>query len=140
MQIRTVHKAGFCYNDRTIVKNSQLINEFRVLNEVFMLILALVSGVLLVAVLFYELTPPELMRLERIDLTIAYVFLAEFSVRFFVSRNKYSFLRKSWWEILAAIPITNNLTQALRLLRLLRIGRLLLHIGLIRKTKRLGDT
>ena len=71
--------------------------------------------------------------IDQLDLAIACVFLAEFIVRLLVSENMSEFLKRSWWEVLAAIPITNELTQTLRLLRILRVGRLLLHIGVIRR-------
>ena len=128
-----MYKRAVWYNQNTIVKNSPFIHEFHVLIEVFMLLLALLSGVLLLIVLFGDVSPALLSRIDNIDITIAVIFLFEFFVRLICANNKLSFIKTSWWELLAAIPVTNDLTQALRLLRLLRIGRLLLHLKLIKE-------
>jgi voltage-gated potassium channel len=117
------------------MKNSSFINEFHVLIEVFMIVLALFSGALLLVVLFAPVTSLQLARIEQIDITISFIFLTEFIIRFVTARSKRDFLRKSWWELLAAIPVSNEITEALRLLRLLRIGRLLLHIEFIREKR-----
>ncbi len=117
------------------MKNLSFINEFHVLIEVFMIVLALFSGALLLVVLFAPVTSLQLARIEQVDITIAFIFLTEFIIRFVTARSKRDFLRKSWWELLAAIPVSNEITEALRLLRLLRIGRLLLHIEFIREKR-----
>jgi voltage-gated potassium channel len=62
--------------------------------------------------------------------TIAFIFLAEFAIKFFLADSKGKFFKSNWWYLLASIPITTPATQALRLLRLLRLVRLLrLNVG-----------
>ncbi len=102
-----------------------------------MLSLAVISGILLLVVIFVPVSVSVLTLIDRIDIIIACTFLVEFIVRFLFAEKKFYFFQTSWWELLAAIPVTNELTQALRLLRFLRIGRLLLHLELINKKRSL---
>jgi voltage-gated potassium channel len=96
-----------------------------ILDDVFMSILALASA----GMLIYENTaspgPTLIVWLDRIDITIALIFLSEFFIKFFSTPQKAKFFKTHWFELLASIPITTSATQALRLLRLLRLIRLL---------------
>jgi voltage-gated potassium channel len=96
-----------------------------ILDDVLMIALALLSAGLLALEFSTPLTSSQLLLLDRIDLGIALVFLAEFVINFSFARNKAQFFKTHWWELLASIPITTPQTQALRLLRLLRLVRLL---------------
>jgi hypothetical protein len=60
-----------------------------------MIVLALFSGALLLVVLFAPVTSLQLARIEQIDITIAFIFLTEFIIRFVTARSKRDFLRKS---------------------------------------------
>jgi voltage-gated potassium channel len=96
--------------------------------EIFVLVLALFSIGLLLIDLTAELAPHQQRILERVDLVIACLFLADFLWRLYRAEDRWRFFRKSWWELLASIPMTLETTRALRsmqLLRLLRIVRLL---------------
>lgn len=96
--------------------------------EIFILVLALFSIGLLLIDLTAELAPHQQRILERVDLVIACLFLGDFLWRLYRADDRLRFLRRSWWELLAAIPMTLETTRALRsvqLLRILRIVRLL---------------
>lgn len=76
--------------------------------------------------------------IERIDLAIALIFLSEFCVRLYRSPSRGAFLRRSGWEILAAIPITTEATRALRSIRLVRVVRLIRLLRLFRFAARMN--
>jgi hypothetical protein len=80
-------------------------------------VLSLVSVGLLVFEAVAELRPHQAMLLERVDLVIAFIFLGDFTWRFYRAENRRRFFVTSWWELLAAIPLTNETTRALRGIR-----------------------
>jgi voltage-gated potassium channel len=93
-------------------------------NEILIVLLALASVLLLVLEVVSDLKPHQRWLVERVDLAIAVIFLVEWLWRLKNAERKSAFLRSSWWELLAAIPITSDVTRALRGLRLLRILRI----------------
>jgi voltage-gated potassium channel len=94
-------------------------------NELIVVALALLSVGLLVFDAVAELQPHQQQIIERVDVGIAVIFLIDFFWRLRAAENRKAFLRSSWWELLAAIPITTDMTRALRGLRLLRLLRVL---------------
>lgn len=105
--------------------------------EMFVVVLALISVALLVIEIAAELAPEDLRFLQAVDVTIALVFLAEWLLRLWRAPDRKAFAKKWWWELLASIPITNDLAQALRGLRLLRLVRALRILRMIRFAVRL---
>lgn len=105
--------------------------------EFIVLALALLSIVLLVVDVTAELEPHQHWILERVDLAIALVFLADFLWRWRKADDRRKFLRRSWWELFAAVPITHEVTQALRGLRLLRLLQIVRLLRVIRFAVRL---
>jgi voltage-gated potassium channel len=105
-------------------------------NEVFIVLLALASCALLIFELVSDLSHEQMAWVERIDLGIALVFLSEFTIRLAKAGDRRAFLRHCWWELLAAIPITNHAAQALRGLRLVRAVRIVRLLRLVRLTAR----
>ena len=105
--------------------------------EFFVLLLALVSVGLLLFELVAELAPHQRAILERVDLVIAFVFLGDFLWRWRQAENRKRFFVTSWWELLAAIPLTHEITQTLRGLRLLRLVRLVRLLRVIRFVTRM---
>lgn len=95
-------------------------------NELILVALALVSvGLLIYETAAASLQPHQQDVLEWLDFGIALVFLVEFFYRLARAEEKLVFLKSSWWELLAAIPVTNSTTRALRGLRILRLFRVL---------------
>jgi voltage-gated potassium channel len=97
-------------------------------DEVLIVVLSLVSVGLLVLEVAGDTSSAQGRLLERIDVGIALVFLAELLIAFYRAADRRAFLRKRWWEIFACIPLSSELTRAARglmLLRLVRIMRLL---------------
>lgn len=108
-------------------------------NEIFMVSLALLSGYLLFFEMTRAVTPEQISLIDKTDLVIALIFMLEFFVAFVLAKNKKHFWRTRWWELLASIPITTPETQALRLLRLVRVLRVLrvgTHIAIVKNNKR----
>ena len=97
-----------------------------------MIALALVSVGLLFFEVLAEHTPAQTRSLELADLTIAFIFLGEFSFRLWRAPHRALFLRGHWWELLASIPFTSETTQILRAFNLLRLFRLMRLLRLIR--------
>jgi voltage-gated potassium channel len=106
--------------------------------ELFIVLLAAVSSALLLFEILSDVTAEQRIWIGRLDLAIALIFLAEFVIRLIRSSNRRAFLRHSGWEILAAIPITSETTQALRSIRLLRIIRLVRLLRLVRLAARVN--
>lgn len=105
-------------------------------DDIVMMILALVSGYLLALEFTANLTETQMTSLMFADTAIALVFLSEFIIKFSRAEQKLSFLKSHWWYLLASIPITTPITQALRLIRLLSLIRL---VRLIRLSVGISD-
>lgn len=108
-----------------------------IVDDVAMVFLSLIS----VFLLFFEVlsahSPQQMRALDTADVVIASIFFVEFWVRFFKASDKKLFLRKHWWELIASIPITSSMTQALRGLNLLRLIRVIRLLRLLRLLVRL---
>ncbi|HEX7154969.1 MAG TPA: ion transporter [Thermoanaerobaculia bacterium] len=100
--------------------------------EIAILLLALLSVVLLAVEVAGDLAPADQHFVQTVDVAIACIFLAEWLWRFARAPKKGAFFRKTWWELIASIPITAEMAQALRGLRLLRIVRLMRLLRVIR--------
>jgi uncharacterized membrane protein len=96
-----------------------------------MMILAVASGVFLILELTTNPTHAESLWYANVDLTISLIFLTEFTIKFFLVRNKKEYFRTNWWYLLASVPAYGPVFHALESLQLLRFIRL---IRLIRVT------
>lgn len=105
-------------------------------NEIIIVLLALTSCSLLVFELISDVSPQQMAWVQRVDLAIAVVFLGEFLIRLSKAPDRKSFLRRFWWELLAAVPITSHTARALRGLPLLRAVRVIRLLRLVRLTVR----
>jgi voltage-gated potassium channel len=84
---------------------------------------ALLSIAILAMESIFETSPEKQAALHAADLAIAIFFLVEWSIRFILAERKGRFVRRYWWELLASIPFTTDVTQVLRGLRLVRAAR-----------------
>jgi voltage-gated potassium channel len=103
--------------------------------EIFLVLLAISSVVLLVFELSTDATPQEILIVDTIDLVVAMIFLIDWIHGFFVSKSKWRYIKKEWYLLLAAIPITGGVESALRSVRLLRIVHI---IRVLARLKRLS--
>jgi len=96
-----------------------------IIDDIVMIALAVVS----VAILLFEttghLSVAQTKLADHIDLAIAFVFLGEFFIKLFLAKSKTAYIKSNWWLLLASIPLTTPATQALRALRLFRLGRVI---------------
>jgi voltage-gated potassium channel len=99
-----------------------------IMDDIAMMLLALVSALLLLLEFTLPLSPEAREAFVTLDLLIAFVFCLEFVIRFTISRDRVLFMKRYWWELLAAIPLSSSMIQAFRLLRLLRVVRLFVHL------------
>lgn len=106
-------------------------------NEIIIVLLALISVILMIIEVTMELAPGDRVFLDRVDLSIAFIFLAEWIWRFARAESRSRFVKRSWWELLASIPLTNDVAQGLRSLRLLRLFRILRVLRIIRFATRM---
>lgn len=106
--------------------------EREIFNDIVMMGLSLISVCLLVFEVLADHTPAQLRSLEVADVSIAFIFLADFVYNLVRAENRVIWLRGHWWELLAAIPINSTTTQMLRGLRLLRVLRLVRLLRLVR--------
>lgn len=93
-----------------------------------MIALALVS----VLFLLYELAVPDaapnlIARLHYIDTVIATIFLTDFFSGLAATPHRFRdvYWRNNWLNLISSIPISNEVTQTLRLLRIVRAVRVI---------------
>ncbi|MFC9874259.1 ion transporter [Nocardia salmonicida] len=95
--------------------------------DIFMLILAIVSVVLVVWITFFEVSGPTYHSIVVVDTSICAIFLVEFLWRWRRAGWPWSFPFIYWYEVLGMIPVTTPLFRGFRLLRivviLIRLGR-----------------
>lgn len=94
------------------------------LKELFLASLAIVS---IFMIIFEYRSQPDiqmLLKLNRIDIVIACIFLTDFVLSLLLTRNRKKYLRHNWYFIFASIPITDSIAELLRGIRLLRLIRL----------------
>lgn len=99
-----------------------------VLYTSLIIVLALISFCFLV----YEWLPGaknEIISIgSTLDLTVAYIFVIDFCFGLFFNTEFKSwkdYLKKNWPDLISSAPITSEVTQALRLLRIWRAVRVL---------------
>ncbi len=93
-----------------------------------LIVLALGSGLLLL----YEWWPARnevvLISLLQFDLLVAGIFLIDFFLGLYVYHgytNRLGYFKHNWMNLISSIPVTNEVTQFLRLLRIWRAWRVL---------------
>lgn len=107
--------------------------------EIALTLLAILSVGLLVYEFSAELAAHEIKWLYRVDVAIALIFLADFLAGMYLSKNRRRYWRHNWYLLLASIPISEGIFQALRALRILRIVRILRVLTRIKKMAFLAD-
>ncbi len=80
--------------------------------------------------------------LARVDLAIACLFLLDFIIGLGTATNRKEYWHYNWYFLLAAIPLSDTLTESLRGLRVLALFRLVRaggHLGFgVRESRRRG--
>ena len=74
-------------------------------------------------------TTDQVMAMILIDRTIAYLLLLEFVVRLLLSKQRWHFIRRNWWYLLATLPFYTELSEALRAIRLAGLLQLIRTTG-----------
>lgn len=92
--------------------------------EFIMCVLVIVSLTMLVIDFFARPTPNQLAVIGKINISIALVLFGEFMIRFYLSGQKMLYFKKNWWYLLATIPLTGPIAEALRSIRLIGVIRL----------------
>ena len=87
-------------------------------------ILAILSILLLA---FEYITNPStevVKMITRFDFLVAVIFLTDFCIQLINANNKKIFLKQNWFLLLASIPLVDSWTEALRVLRIFGLVRL----------------
>lgn len=113
------------------------VTEKILLNNLIMIFLAVFSVFLLVVDVLFPLSESDKSLVHNLDFFVALSFLAEFAYNLYHTSDRREFLKKYWWELLAAIPFTNHTTQLLRSLKLIRIMPVLEVLRFVRLAVRL---
>lgn len=92
--------------------------------EIILTILAVVSVLLVAFELVRDPTAAQHRFIIHLDFIVACIFLADFFQELIVARDRAQYLRHNWYLLLAAVPLTDTVTEALRGFRLLRFLRL----------------
>ncbi len=108
-------------------------------SELIFLLLAIIS----IGLLFFEFTTSRIEDpssiISRIDLLIALVFFTDFVLGLISAESKRKYFRSEWYMLLASIPLTNSITQALRSVRLIRLVRIVRIISRLGKLGAVAD-
>ena len=119
------------------MKKRSIVHTRALYNDLVVVLFAFASIVFLALELNGDISPASAVWVRIADTGIALFFLIEFIVRFKHARNRRRFLTFHWWELLAAIPVTSTVTQALRSARFVRVIEVL---SVLRATGRLEVT
>ncbi len=103
--------------------NQLLPHRESVLRDVVIALLALLSAGLLILELSLELAAEQTRLIYTIDFIVAMIFLADFGYELAVAKHKMRYFKKNWYLLLASIPVTESVFQALRSIQLLRLVR-----------------
>jgi len=98
-------------------------------DDVIMILLSLVSGYILIRQFSDSLTPLQQELYYMADFVISIIFLSEFAIKLVIAPSRKHFLKWYWWELLSAIPLTNEIVQGMRLLRLMSVIRIMRIVG-----------
>lgn len=101
--------------------------------DLVIILLSLVSVALLVFELSVKLLPEQIVLIQRIDLGIALIFLADFAVGIYLADSTAKYFRQNWPDLLASIPISEGVFRSFRMLRVLRLVRVIRVIARIRR-------
>ncbi|MFD4442489.1 ion transporter [Nocardia sp. NPDC058519] len=95
--------------------------------DIFMLILAIISVVLVVWITFFDVSEPTYHAIVIVDTSICAIFAVEFLWRWRRAGWPWSYPFIYWYEIIGMIPVTSPLFRSFRLLRIvvivIRLGR-----------------
>lgn len=119
------------------MKKSQPVYRRALYNDAIVITFALASIAFLALELIGEVSSSALSWIRVADTIIALFFLLEFFTRLKHARDKRRFIILHWWELLAAIPVTSTITQALRGARLVRVVEV---VSVLRASSRLEVT
>jgi len=103
----------------------------RLQRDIWYSLIIVVLAVLSMVMLGYEFLPnphpDRVLLFQRLDLVIAYIFLADFflGLVFNTEYSRKEFLRHNWLNLVSSIPITSEMTRALRILRVYRAVRVI---------------
>lgn len=110
-------------------------------NFYYALFLAFLA-ILSIFLLGYEFIPDAnqglIVQFQRVDLVIATIFLLDFFLGLFFNNNRdiKAFFSKNWLNLISSIPITSDMTRALRILRIVRTIRIIrfgVNVWLVKK-------
>lgn len=99
--------------------------------EIIMAILSLLVVFILTIQITINLSPTQSVVLDYIDTSIWGIFLIDYIVRLFLSKNKWSFIKNNKLDLISIIPI-NSLLQSIRIVKLSRIIKLTKFIKFLR--------
>ncbi len=87
-----------------------------------LLLLALLSIVMLTYEIFVATDISVFKLIASIDLTIALIFMTDFFLGMFFNQQytKKQYMKTNWLDFISSIPVTFELAQALRILRVFR--------------------
>lgn len=106
------------------VSQKRKLRRFLFIKEMMMTVLVVGSFIFLALEHFEQLTDSQLAGVEVYEITVAFIFLAEFLFEWYYARDRRRYLRTHWFYLIAAVPVptaTFELLKGIRLLRLLKL-------------------
>lgn len=107
--------------------------------DIVIILAALLSVGLLIFELSADLLVEEIALIHTIDLIISVMFLADFLVGMYLAESKKKYFKQNWPDLIASIPISEDLFRSLRVLRIMRLVRVIRVIARIRRIAVLAD-
>lgn len=103
------------------------LRKWEVSSEIVLTLLALLSVTMIIFEIVVESHLIMPLYIYLIDMGISMVFLGDWILRLRKAKSRAAFARKSWWELLAAVPVYLEPTGILRFVRLVVRLRILIN-------------
>lgn len=113
------------------------LKQFFVAKEVIMVVLALLCLVGLALEHLERLSAGWLLALDWFELAVGAIFLVEFAIELYFSKNRKKYWQHHWYFLLASVPVplqVFDVLRSLRILRLLRLFKVFAHLRYERNT------
>ncbi|MFZ1801496.1 MAG: ion transporter [Candidatus Saccharimonas aalborgensis] len=107
------------------VSQKRKLRRFLFIKEMIMTVLVVGSFIFLALEHFEQLTDSQLAGVEVYEITVAFIFLAEFLFEWYYARDRRRYLRTHWFYLIAAVPVPTTTFELLKGIRLLRLLKLL---------------
>lgn len=106
----------------------------RIVYEIIFIILAIISVIIAIESIYNNYYPIKFNTAVTLDFYIQIIFICDYVIRIFISKNKINFIKNNIPDLIAILPF-NSLLKVFRLAKILKITRLVKLAKLTKITK-----